>query len=158
MDDPVRHVLERLHDALEDVVHVLLLDPVGRTVVADDAAPAHVLAGARSIVTALDAVVAHDARATAIVDTGDAALYAAHRSGGLAAVLVGPPGWNVVLARRTADPLLDELLTDGLAALVRDAAAPGAPAAAPTAGGTPGVGTRAQALRAVAIRHVERGD
>lgn len=158
MDDPVRHVLERLHDALEDVVHALLLDPVGRTVVADDGAPAHVLAGARSIVTALDAVVAPDARSTAIVDTGDGTLYAVHRAGGLAAVLAGPPAWNVALARRTADPVLDELLTDELATAVRRVAAAGSTAPATPPGGVPGVGTRAAALRADAIRHVVRGD
>ncbi|ADG75511.1 hypothetical protein Cfla_2624 [Cellulomonas flavigena DSM 20109] len=157
MDDPVRHVLERLHDALEDVAHALLLDPVERAVVADDGAPAHLLAGARSIVTALDAVVATDARASAIVDAGDATLYAVHLAGGLAAVLVGPAAWNVALARRTADPLLGELLTDELAELVRRPARPTATAATPP-GGTPGTGTRAQALRADAIRHVARGD
>lgn len=163
MDDLVRDVLERLHDTLGDVVHVLLLDPVERTVVADDRAPDDVLAGARALVTALAAVVGPQARAAAIVETSTSTLYATHRSGGLAVVLVGPTSWNVALARRTADPLLDDLLTPEVTRRVRTPPSPArgaVPAATPAAGtssaaAAPG-GTRAQALRADAVRHVPR--
>ncbi|GIG39006.1 hypothetical protein [Cellulomonas phragmiteti] len=154
MDDPVRDVLERLHDALGDVAHVLLLDPGERTVVTDDQAPAHVLAAARGIATAL-AAAAGDSRTAAIVETATATLYASHTPGGLVAVLVGPAAWNVALARRTADPLLRDLLTEDLTARTRAAAA--LLARTPTAG-TPALGTRAQAVRADAVRSVARSD
>lgn len=159
MDELVRPVLERLHDALGDVAHVLLLDPVEFTVVTDDHAPADVLAGARALVTALAAVVGPQGGSAAIVETATSTLYAWHRSGELAAVLVGPPSWNVALARRTADPLLRELLTDDLVRRVRAAVAPAdAPPAGTPSLGTPLGGTRAQASRADAVRHVPRPD
>lgn len=147
MDDPVADVLERVHHALEDVVHVLLLDPEDRVVVADDDAPADVLATARSLATTL-AVAAAAGAPFGVLEAGERTYLATYAPGTLAAVLVGPPGWNVALARRTAEPLLRSTLTVELTDRVR-AGRPAAPAA-------PGRGTRAAAVRADAIRHVPR--
>ncbi|WP_136519192.1 hypothetical protein [Cellulomonas telluris] len=153
MPDQLHDVLDRLLQAVGDVVHAIALDPVDRVVLADGDAPADVVAAARAVATTLALVDTTGAQAVrAVVETADATLYAVHDPAGLVVVLVGPPLWNIALARRTADPLLRDLDADAVVAPLR--AARRVPAAATPARGE----TLAQAHRAdaVAVRQTGR--
>lgn len=172
MDDPARDVVDRLHRALDEVTHVLVLDPGDRVVLVDDGSPEEVVVAARAVATTLMLVDGTgEGGIRAVVETPGATVYATLVPGGTVFVLLGPPGWNVVLARRTLDPVVAELLATGAVDRLRDprrtflapgaGPAPAAPASAPTVAPAdgPGVvptpgrgGTLAQAARAEAVR------
>ncbi|GAA4627518.1 hypothetical protein [Cellulomonas oligotrophica] len=175
MDDPARDVVDRLHRALDEVTHVLVLDPGDRVVLADDGSPEEVVVAARAVATTLMLVDgAGEGGIRAVVETPGATVYATLVPGGTAFVLLGPPGWNVVLARRTLDPVVADLLATGAVDRLRDGRRTFLPAAAgPAVTGpatvtavpegdrgvvpTPGRGgTLAQAARAEAVRRRTR--
>ncbi len=122
MPDQLGDVLAGLQEAVGDVAHVIALDPVDRVVLADGDASADLVAAARAVATTLALV---DTTGTdpvrAVVETAEATLYAVHDPAGLVVVLVGPPSWNVALARRTADPVLRDLDAEAVVAPQRAA-------------------------------------
>lgn len=121
MDDPARDVVDRLHRALDDITHVLVLDPGDRVELADDDSPEEVVMAARAVATTLMLVDGdREGGVRAVVETPGATVYATLVPGGTAFVMLGPPGWNVVLARRTLDPVIADLVTTGAVDRLRD--------------------------------------
>lgn len=117
MPDQLNDVLDGLRETVGDVAHVIALDPVDRVVLADGDASADLVAAARAVATTLALVDTTGAEPVrAVVETADATLYGVHDPAGLVVVLVGPPAWNVALARRTADPLLRDLDAEAVVA------------------------------------------
>jgi hypothetical protein len=110
MPDQLSDVLDRLHTAVGDVVHVLALDTVDRVVLADgSASDAHVSAARAVAATLAFLDTTGESVVRSVVETAEATLYAVHHPTGFVVVLVGPAAWNVALARRSADAVLRDV-------------------------------------------------
>ncbi len=156
MPDQLADVLDRLHAAVGDVVlHVLALDTVDRVVLADGSATDAHVSAARAVAATLAFLdTSGGSVVRSVVETADATYYAVHDPAGLVLVLVGPPAWNVALARRSADAVLGGLDAAAVVGQLREQRRAPSPAGTDTR--TPARGTFAETRRA-AIRTTGTG-